>query len=87
MQPILSVVIPCFKEAEKIGTQLEALSSQSWHERWEVIVSDDGSTDGSRQVVEQYRGRLPCLRVVESGGRRGRGHAYNAGAAAARGKF
>ena len=52
---------------------------------WEVIVSDNGSTDESVKVVEAYRERLPDLRVVDSSDRRGPGHARNIGVMAATG--
>lgn len=82
----LSVVIPCFDAQATLGGQLEALAGQQWPGEWEVIVADNGSTDGSRQVVESFRERLPRLRWVDASDRRGPGHARNAGAAAARGE-
>ena len=82
----LSVIIPCFNAADVIATQLEALASQHWSEPWEVIISDNGSTDGMLVIVEQYRERLPNLRVVDSSDRRGPGHARNVGALAATGE-
>lgn len=81
----LSVVIPCYNAASTIADQLEALADQQWSEPWEVIVSDNGSTDGSREIVERYKGRLPHLRIVDASGKRGVGHARNVGAWAARG--
>jgi GT2 family glycosyltransferase len=82
----LSVIIPCYNGAETIADQLEALTSQEWSEEWEVIVSDNGSTDSSMQIVEGYRSRLPGLRIIDSGDRRRRAHAMNIGAAAAAGR-
>jgi glycosyltransferase involved in cell wall biosynthesis len=79
----ISVVLPVRNAAAVIGQQLAALSRQRWDGSWEVVVSDNGSTDGTRDVVEQYRERLPHLRVVDSSDRRGPGHARNVGAAAA----
>lgn len=81
----LSVVIPCFDAADTLGEQLEALAGQRWDGPWEVLVADNGSTDGSVAVAEGFRDRLPGLRVVDASGRRGPGHARNRGAAEARG--
>ncbi len=75
----LSVVIPCLNAADTIGFQLEALANQDWAEPWEVIVSDNGSTDKSRAIVESYLGRLPHLRLVDSSDRQGAAHARNVG--------
>ncbi|QYO63482.1 glycosyltransferase family 2 protein [Leptolyngbya sp. 7M] len=62
----LSVVLPCFNGAKTIAVQLEALTKQHWLEGWEVVVVNNGSTDGSMAIVEQYRDRLPGLRIVEA---------------------
>ncbi len=82
---MLSVIIPCYNSAATIVVQLEALTNQQCSEPWEVIVSDNGSIDEIRLVVEQYRDRLPDLRVVDSSHRRGAGYARNIGVLAARG--
>lgn len=81
----LSVVIPCLNAAGTIAQQLDALTRQSWPDGWEVIVADNGSTDGSREIVESYRDRLPGLKLVDASDRRGQAHARNLGAAAASG--
>lgn len=81
----LSVIIPCLNEAGFIGVQLEALANQCWSEPWEVIVSDNGSTDKSLAIVDQYRERLPTLRIVDASNRRGQAHARNIGARCASG--
>lgn len=81
----LSVVIPCLDAEATLADQLEALSGQGWPGGWEVILADNGSTDGSRAVAERFRGRLPGLRIVDASDRRGQAHARNLGAAAATG--
>jgi glycosyltransferase involved in cell wall biosynthesis len=81
----LSVVIPCYNAEAVIGEQLEALSRQVWDGRWEVVVSENGSTDRSADVVERFRGQLPALRIVDSSSSRGRAGARNVGIAHARG--
>jgi len=81
----LTVIIPCLNEAEFIGTQLDALAGQHWLQPWEVIVSDNGSTDETLQIVERYKGRLPNLRVVDASDRRGQAHAKNVAARVALG--
>ena len=83
--PSLSVVIPCLDAADTLRGQLAALAAQSYEGDWEVIVADNGSRDGSRDVVASFGDRLPRLRLVDAADRRGRAHARNAGAAAATG--
>lgn len=82
----LSVVIPCLNVAMTLSQQLEALSKQACSLPWEVVVVDNGSTDGTVAVAKSWRLRLPRLKVVKEM-RRGRHHACNAGVGAAEGEF
>jgi len=81
----LSVIIPCFNAANMIAVQLEALANQQCSEPWEVIASDNGSTDKTVAIVEQYQKKLPNLRIVNSSELRGAAHARNVGALTAAG--
>lgn len=81
----LSVIIPCFNAANTITVQLEALANQQWSELWEIIVSDNGSTDQTVAITEQYQEKLPNLSIVDSSDQRGSAHARNVAAAAAAG--
>ncbi len=81
----LSVIIPCFNAANTIAVQLEALANQHWSEPWEVIVSDNASTDEIVAIVEQYQEKLPNLRIIDSSDQRGAAHARNIGASSATG--
>ena len=83
-QPKLTVVIPALDAADDIARQLDALARQEWDQPWEVMVADNGSTDGTRAVVEGYADRLPGLRVVDASETRGQAHALNAGVESAR---
>jgi glycosyltransferase involved in cell wall biosynthesis len=83
----LSIIIPCLNAADTIGIQLDALSNQKWSEPWEVIVSDNGSTDDSMKIVKRYSDRLPKLCIVDSSDRKCRPYACNVGARAAKGEF
>lgn len=80
----LSVVIPCLNAAATIGAQLDALANQQWHQPWEIIVADNGSTDESPKIVESYKDRLPNVRLIDASARRGQPYALNVGAAAAK---
>jgi glycosyltransferase involved in cell wall biosynthesis len=83
----ISVIIPSYNAEQVIAAQLEALANQQWRGTWEVIVADNGSTDRTLEVVEQYRSRLPGLRLVDASDRRGAAHARNLGAQAAQGQY
>ncbi len=62
--PLVSVLIPARNEAANIGICLSTLAEQDYH-RYEVIVLDDGSADGTRAVAEQWSRTLPHVRVVQ----------------------
>jgi glycosyltransferase involved in cell wall biosynthesis len=81
----LSVVIPCRNAASHLPKLLDALAQESPGVSWEVVVVDNGSTDGTRTVAERRADTLP-VRVVDAPGQRGPGYARNVGAAAAAGE-
>lgn len=82
----LSVVIPCRNAAGTIGGTLQSLAEQSWPEDWEVIVVDNGSTDGLEPVIERYRLQIPVLRYLKASERLGPGYARNIGVKLANGE-
>lgn len=52
-QPLVSIIIPVFNRATLIGETLDSVIAQSYT-HWECIVVDDGSTDNTIQVIEEY---------------------------------
>ncbi len=83
--PTISVIIPCRNAATTLPDQLEALAKQDFDGSFEVVVADNGSTDGSRAVAAKFADRLPKLAVVDASRRRGQAYARNAGARIATG--
>lgn len=85
-EPAVSVIIPALNSAGTIGAQLAALQAQQYDEPWEAIVVDNGSSDGTCDVVRAYQSTMPHLRLIAADGVKTAGYARNAGAAAARGE-
>ncbi len=83
----LSVVIPARNAAETIGSALDSLARQRFAGTWEVVVVDNGSTDGTAAVARSFAGRLPSIRIVEASERSGIPYARNRGVEAARGRL
>jgi glycosyltransferase involved in cell wall biosynthesis len=85
---VISVVIPAYNAGETIGDQLgaiaEGVAEGVAEGDVEVIVADNGSTDETRAIAEQWADRL-AIRVVVTSQRRGPAAARNIGAAAAHG--
>ncbi len=84
--PVLSVVIACLNAEQTLAQQLDALAAQACPVPWELLVCDNGSTDGSRELARTYRERLPVV-VVDASARRGPGAARNVGVERARGRW
>jgi hypothetical protein len=83
----VSFVIIAYNEAGNIGRTLDAISGLSGLDRYEVIVVDDGSRDGTADIVRGRAAADPHLRLIALPQNRGRGHARGTGIAAAAGKL
>ena len=81
----VSVIIPCLNGADTIGIQLEELADQQLPELIQVIVCDNGSTDETKAVVQQYKERLPNLYIVEATAKKGAAYTRNTAILAASG--
>ena len=87
--PQLSIVIPAYNECARIeGTLREVLAClrrRDWHA--EVLVVDDGSSDGTAEIVQRWRAGHPELFLIENGGNRGKGYSVRNGLLQASGKI
>ena len=84
----VSVVIPCYNEANFIGKVLENLADQYESDRYEIIVVDGRSEDRTREEIEAFKSTRPELSVVlVDNPARNIPAALNLGVAAARGEI
>lgn len=61
--PFFSIVIPSYNNARYISECLDSLLSQSFND-WEAIVVDDGSSDGSPSIIQEYALRDVRVKLV-----------------------
>lgn len=74
MTPFFSIIIPVYNVAPYLRECLDSVLAQTFTD-WEAICVDDGSTDGSGAILDEYAARDPRFRVI---------HQTNAGVSAAR---
>lgn len=84
----VSIVVPAYNEAARIGSTLatlcEHMQQRPWD--WEIRVVDDGSTDRTASIAESFSAEEPRL-IVQREPHRGKGGAVKAGLTAARGWY
>src|ERR1700729_4261011 len=83
----VSVVIPCYNAAHLVGRQLEALQRQDVTFRWEIVVADNGSSDGSATVASAYWTEALPVTVCDASDLQGVNHARNVGVGNSSGEF
>jgi glycosyltransferase involved in cell wall biosynthesis len=83
----LSVVIPCYNEERNIPLLLERFESCTWPDGFELILVDNGSTDGTHTLLQEIIGskRSPYLTSVHIEENRGYGHGIMTGISSAKG--
>ena len=86
----ISIIIPAYNEEKRLPTALRQVVEYLKRGNWpfaEILVVDDGSTDGTLQVAEQSRAEFPDLRVLRNPGNRGKGYAVRHGMLECRGEW
>ncbi len=81
----MSVIVPVFNEHATVAAVIDRLLTIDFPTDREIIVVNDGSSDGTREVLGRLEG-TPRLRIVHAGENRGKGHAIRLGLDQARGE-
>lgn len=81
-KPAVSVVIPLYNARDVIRETIESVFAQTYHD-YEIVIIDDGSTDGSGDVLRVYGDRLCYIRQPNGGV----AHARNRGIATSAGRY
>jgi glycosyltransferase involved in cell wall biosynthesis len=85
----LTIVIPAFNEERRLDSTLNKLDAFLKAEDWnaEIIVVDDGSTDGTARLVTREMQHKPYLRLLQNHINRGKGFSLRRGVEAALGEI
>lgn len=84
--PTVSVIVPTFNRRDTLPRALDSIVNQTFPD-WEIILVDDGSTDGTRHLAAEYEQRLGKKFRYMFQKNCGAGHARNRGINAARGRY
>lgn len=87
-QPFLSIIIPAFNEQSRLRQTLDAAVDYLAQQRysWEIVVVDDGSTDGTSGIAADFARSHAGVAVLQNP-HRGKGYAVKTGMLAARGSY
>ena len=85
MEPLISVIVPIYNIEKYLGICIESILDQTY-QNLDIIVVDDGSTDGSGPICDFYAGKDPRIRVFRSD-HRGVSAARNIGIGNAKGAY
>jgi dolichol-phosphate mannosyltransferase len=84
LNPLISIVVPVFNEARTVAAVIERLIAIDLPAPREILVVNDGSTDGTREVLNLVAAR-PELRIIHAEKNGGKGSAIRIGFAQATG--
>ena len=84
MTPLISIVVPVYNEARTVASVIDRLIAIDLPAPREILVVNDGSTDGTREVLDQITQR-PELRIIHAEKNGGKGSAIRIGFAKASG--
>ncbi len=82
--PLISIIVPVFNEARTVAAVIDRLLAIELPAAREIIVVNDGSSDGTRAVLDGLPGH-PAVTIVHADRNRGKGHAVRLGISRTRG--
>ncbi|MEI8060783.1 MAG: dolichyl-phosphate beta-glucosyltransferase [Candidatus Berkelbacteria bacterium] len=88
-QPFLSIVIPAYKEQERIHKSLDAIIDFHKDHNFsiEVLIVLDGTPDNTLAAAEKYRSVIPGLKIIDRKENKGKGYTVRQGMLEAKGKY
>lgn len=86
MIPLVTVIMPVYNAERYMQQSIESIIAQTY-QKWELLIVDDGSTDSSVQIMQEYCSRDRRIQMILSTGNEGVASARNKGIQAAKGEY
>lgn len=87
IEPFITIMVPAHNEEIVIGKTIEYLMNQLNYSNYEVLVTDDGSTDETPAILRRLSDQYENLRVIRIEKNKGKAHAFDIGVAFAKGEL
>ena len=85
-KPAISVLMPVFNAERHLDAAIASIVAQDFCD-WEMVAVDDGSTDGSLEILNRWVARDPRVRVINNADNKGQTRCLNQGLAECRGEW
>lgn len=63
--PLVSIITPCFNAESTISQTIESVLAQTYR-NWEMLIIDDGSTDGSIELIKEYKSQDNRIKLLKT---------------------
>lgn len=83
---LVSIIMPTYNAAQFVGESIESIMAQTYT-NWELIITDDKSTDNTLSILRDYARRDDRIKIQENAQNSGAGFSRNASISAARGRY
>lgn len=86
MEPLVSIIMPCYNAERYVAQSIESVLAQTY-QNWELLITDDGSTDKSVEIISKYCTKDDRITVLVPDEHQGIARARNMSISRARGRF
>lgn len=86
MEPLVSIIMPCYNAERYVAQSIESVLAQTY-QNWELLITDDGSTDKSVEIVSKYCIKDDRISILVPDEHQGIARTRNMSIARAKGKF
>ncbi|EMF0107183.1 glycosyltransferase [Enterococcus hirae] len=87
VEPFITIMVPAHNEEVVIEDTIDYLMTKINYGNYEVLVTDDGSTDETPAILARLQKKYPKLRVIRIDKNKGKAHAFDIGMAFAKGRL